>query len=111
MPKVYIKTDSESRIIAVDSSNFLPDTTSWIQIDAGEGDKYTHAQSNYFPLPLTTENGVYQYKLVDGKPVERTAEEMAEDERSEPNNTPTAEERLEALEAAILEMMMGGITE
>ena len=37
---VYIKTDEEGRIIAVNSSAFLDDTADWIQIDSGVGDKY-----------------------------------------------------------------------
>lgn len=109
MPKVFIKTDSENRITAIDSSVFLADPTGWTQIDKGEGDRYTHAQGNYLPMPLMTENGVYRYKFIGGRPVERTAEEMAADDQSVEPSLPTLEERLEALEAAMLDSIMGGL--
>ena len=88
--KVYVKTNGNSYITAVNSSEFLTDTTEWVEIDAGYGDKYHHAQGNYFPVPIFTEGGAYQYKLVDvvavdgkvvsGKAVECTPEEIAEQE-------------------------------
>lgn len=77
--KVYVQTIENGCIIAVNSSAFLQDLTDWTLIDEGTGDKYHHAQGNYFPLPLICENGVYRYGLVDGVPVERTIEEMAAD--------------------------------
>lgn len=77
---VYIKTGDANRITAVNSSAFLPDTTGWTQIDEGYGDKYHHAQGNYFPLPIITLGGAYRYKLVNGKHVECTAEEIAAQE-------------------------------
>lgn len=45
-----------------------------------EGSKYHHAQGNYFPQPIVTDGGAYRYKLVDGVPVECTAEEIAQQE-------------------------------
>lgn len=77
---VYVKTNSDGYITAVNSSEFLTDTTGWIEIDSGHGDKYHHAQGNYFPLPIITDGGAYRYKLVDNKPVECTAEEIADQE-------------------------------
>lgn len=76
---VYISIDPEGRIYAVNSDAFLLDLTGWIKIDEGYGDKYHHAQGNYFDKPLLDERGIYRYKLVDGEPVERTQEEMDED--------------------------------
>lgn len=77
---VYVKTDSNGHITAVNSSEFLPNTTDWARIDQGYGDKYHHAQGNYFPQPIITDGGAYRYKLVDGKPAECTAEEIAQQE-------------------------------
>lgn len=77
--RIYVKTDSDENITAVNSSAFLTDTTGWMQTDEGSGDKYVHAQGNYFDKPLTDANGCYNYKLVYGKPVERTAEEKQSD--------------------------------
>ena len=73
---VYVKTNEAGCITAVHSSAFLTDLTCWTEIDSGTGDKYHHAQGNYFPLPLMTEDGAYRYKLADGKPVECTPEEI-----------------------------------
>lgn len=92
---VYIKTDNTNRITAIDSSAFLSDTTGWTEIDSGYGDKYHHAQGNYFPQPIMDERGIHRYKLVDGKPVERTQEEMDAD-YIEPEAVPTQLDRIEA---------------
>ena len=74
---VYAKTDNRNVIIAINSSAFLTDTTNWTEIDEGEGDKYHHAQNHYLPDGLMDENGIFNYKLVNGKPMLRTAEEKA----------------------------------
>ena len=65
MYKVYIKTDENGYITAVNSSAFLEDVSGWLEIDEGYGDKYHHAQGNYFPAPLVTEDGKYRYKYVN----------------------------------------------
>ena len=77
---VYVKTNENGYITAVNSSAFLTDTMGWTDIDSGYGYKYHHAQGNYFPHPIMTDSGVYRYKLVDGAPVECTEEEIAEQE-------------------------------
>ena len=75
--KVYTITNENGIIIAINSDAFLTDTTNWIEIDEGIGDKYHHAQGNYLSAGLTDENGIFNYKLADGKPELRTAEEKA----------------------------------
>ena len=80
--KVYVKTDSNGYITAVNSSAFLTDTDGWTEIDSGYGDKYHHAQGNYFPEFLTMDSNVWRYKLVDGAPVECSAEEIAAQEEA-----------------------------
>ena len=72
---VYVKLDSQNRIIAVSSSAFLTNTEGWALIDSGSGDKYHHAQNNYLPDPLVDENGLYNYRYIDGQAVRRSAEE------------------------------------
>ena len=74
--QVYVKTDDNNRITAVNSSGFLADTSGWVQIDEGSGDRYYLAQGNYLPKLIMDERGIYRYKLEDGKLVERTQEEM-----------------------------------
>ena len=74
---VYAKTNENGIITAINSSAFLTDTMDWTAIDEGEGDKYLHAQNNYLPDGLMDENGIFNYKLTDGKPELRTTEEKA----------------------------------
>ena len=97
---VYVKTDEQNRIIAVNSSEFLADPTDWIAIDSGYSDQYHHAQGNYFDNSLADERGIARYKLVDGKPVERTQTEMDAD-WVEPAPEPDRTARMEALERAM----------
>ena len=100
--KVYVKTDSSGYITAVNSSAFLSDTTGWVEIDEGTGDRYHHAQGNYFPERIITGGGAYRYKLVDGVPVECTAEEIAaqeaalEPEQPEPETEASVWDELDA---------------
>lgn len=76
---VYIKTNEHKCILEVNSSLFLEDTEGWTAIDEGIGDKYSHAQMGYFDKPIYTNDGIPRYKLIDGKPVERTSEEIEAD--------------------------------
>lgn len=97
---VYVKNNENGYIISVNSSAFLRDTAGWTEIDRGYGDKYRHAQGNYFPSPIVTDEGAYRYKLVNGKPVECTPEEIAvQEEVNKTADMPSAEERIAELEA------------
>ena len=95
---VYIRVDDADRVVAVNSSAFLQDTDGWVQIDSGHGDRYHHAQGNYFDKPLCDERGICRYKLVNGRPVERTQEEMDAD-YTPPEVKPTDAERISQLES------------
>ena len=97
MNKVYAKADEDGRVIAINSDAFLTDTSGWIEIDHGTGDKYHHAQGNYLPGPLMDWRGVYRYKLSGGAVVERTQAEMDSD-YTPPEQRPTTEQRVDALE-------------
>lgn len=88
---VYVKPNENGYITAINSSAFLTDTTGWVEIDRGYGDKYHHAQGNYFPESIYTDGGAYRYKLADGVPVECTAEEIAEQETANQPETPETE--------------------
>lgn len=117
---VYVKIDSNNYIIGINSSAFLTDTEGWVEIDRGCSDKHHHAQGNYFEKSLFTDSGVYQYKLVDGKPIECTAAEIAKQEDSfglSEDPQPTLESRVKTVEAdtadlkEALEMILNGVTE
>ena len=76
---VYVRTDEQSRILEANSSAFLTDTTGWTAIDEGLGDKYHHAQGNYFDGGLYTNDGIPRYALAAGAPVLRSDEEIDAD--------------------------------
>ena len=75
--KVYVKLDENNCIAVVESDLTLKDTTGYVQIDEGTGDKYAHAQGNYFPRdkPLRDSQGRGNYKYVNNEVVELTNEE------------------------------------
>ena len=100
--KVYVLLNSEGYITRIDGGytiGNITDPENWVLIDEGNGDRYNLCQGNYFPQPIITDGGAYRYKLVDGKPVECTAEEIeAQEEANKPVPTPTLESRVEKLE-------------
>lgn len=127
---VYVKVDESNRITAINSSAFLADVTGWTEIDSGYGDKYHHAQGNYFPQPLYDERGICRYKayqFVDapaGKIIarffkygeeyvilERTQEEMDGDYAARPVPTvPKTNAELEA-ENALLKAQVQAVAD
>lgn len=108
---VYVKANDLGYIVDVNSSAFLEDTTGWVEIDSGFGDKYYHAQGNYFSKPVMTIDGVCYYKMVDGEVVECTAEEIAEqEEANKPEPEATTDQRITDLEEA-MELLLSGVTE
>lgn len=106
--KVYVKVDKNGCISDINSSAFLTDNEGWLQIDSGYGDKYHHAQGNYFPNPITTMGGAYRYKLVNDEVVECTAEEIKEQVNTDIHRMLTVEERLHALERVNLQAYQAG---
>lgn len=82
--RVYVLLDSESRVLRLEGEYSLPaDLTGWMKIDEGYGDRFSLAQSHYLEKPLY-DGAVPRYKLVDGKVVERTAEEIEADKAKLP---------------------------
>ena len=61
--KVYVKVNKNNEIIEVGSSVFIQDLTGWVEYDSGFGDRFAHAQSQYFDKPLQNEDGSYNYKF------------------------------------------------
>ena len=115
MYKVYVKINATNYITDVNSSEFLTNLTDWIAIDEGSGDKYHHAQGNYFDKPLYEDHGSPVYKLENGLAVERTQAEIDADiaAMSVPDPQPTVAElqaKVAELETAI-ELLISGATE
>lgn len=82
--RVYVLLDSESRVLRLEGEYSIPsDLTGWTKIDEGYGDRFSLAQSHYLDKPLY-DGAVLRYKLVDGKVVERTAEEIEADKAKLP---------------------------
>lgn len=96
--RVYVLCDSESRVLRLEGEYSLPaDLTGWTKIDEGYGDRYALAQSHYLGKPLY-DGAVLRYKLVDGKVVERTPDEIEADKAKLPKPAPTTTERVTSLE-------------
>ena len=106
--RVYIKTDSKNRIIAVNSEIFISDVSGWVEIDSGDGDRFAHAQGNYLPKSITDNNGVYRYKYENGAVCERSAEEIAADIPITEPAPPTNAELAAAIAELAEVVMMGG---
>ena len=108
--KVYVLPDSSGYITRIDGGYTeinITDPENWVLIDEGNGDRYNLCQGNYFPQPIRTMGGAYRYKLVDGQPVECTAEEIAaQEEANKPVQTPTLESRVETLETTTDDMIL-----
>lgn len=108
---VYVKPNENSYITAVNSSAFLADTTDWVEIDRGKGDRFHHAQGNFFEKPIMTDGGAYRYRLVKGQDKkwrECTPEEIAEQESAlepdEPEPSGNLEERVTAVESDVADL-------
>lgn len=114
MPKsrVYAKLDEQKRILAIEGEYSLSNIQNfdeWTQIEEGEPcDRLNLAQSHYFEGGLYTLDGIPLYKW-DGQQVgARTEDEIEADREAIPKLpiVPTYEERLAAMESAILTMAM-----
>ena len=103
---VYIKTDDWRNVTGVNSGIFLKDTDGWIKIDEGEGDRYAHAQGNYFAKPIADAYGIYTYKYENGAVREKTEEEKEKERENLPKPQPGEGERLAALESAVMELLL-----
>ncbi len=83
--KVYIQTDGQGRVVRCEGGCTTPeDLTGWTYIDEGAGDRYNLCQAHYFDGGLYTTDAIPRYKLVEGKPVLRTDEEIEADRKARP---------------------------
>lgn len=103
--KVYILVDDLNRVLRCEGGytmGNIDNTSEWIFIDEGEGDKFNLCQSHYFPDGLFTDDGIARYKFTDGAVVLRTYEEIEADRTAQPTPPVPAgnlEQRVEDLEA------------
>lgn len=61
--KVYVKINENNEITDIISNIFLKDTSGWLFLDEGYGDKFAHAQTSYFEKPIMNEDGSFNYKF------------------------------------------------
>lgn len=96
--RVYVLTDAQGRIARIEGEYTLPaDLTDWVLVEEGAPcDRLNLAQTHYLDKPLY-DGAVLRYKLVDGKVVERTAEEIEADKAALPKPEPTAEDDTNAM--------------
>ena len=102
------------KIVFIALDNELPLTErqnhDWRVLGQAKEEKYQEVLSGtWLGKPLFDENGLANYKLADGSAVERTEKEKQEELAARPAPLPSRDERLDALERAMLAMMMGGM--
>ena len=78
--EVYAKLNTQKNIVGVNSSAFLENVDEWVLIDSGFGDKYHHAQGNYFDGGIFTYDDIPLYRW-DGVRVIKRADEEIKAER------------------------------
>lgn len=108
--QVYVRVNENNVIIQIESNLTLSDTSGFIYLCEGAGDKYAHAQGNYFPKekPIMNIDGTYNYKLVNNIPVELTDEEKkslfgGQTQPQQPTELEKVQQKLEATEAKVSE--------
>ena len=102
------------KIVFIALDNELPLTErqnhDWRVLGQAKEEKYQEVLSGtWLGKPLFDENGIANYKLSDGSAVERTEKEKQAELAARPAPLPSRDERLDALERAMLAMMMGGM--
>lgn len=106
--KVYIQIDSAGRITRCDGGytlNNIKDSSAWILIDEGFGDRYNLCQNNYFAGGLYTDDGFCRYKYEDSVCTLRSNAEIQSDRANKPHK-PTLESRVYNLETASDEIIL-----
>ena len=73
--EVYIRVDDDNVVIDINTGIFISDKSKWLKLDEGTGDRYHHSQGNYLVNGLVDDNGIYNYKFIDGVLALRTDEE------------------------------------
>lgn len=112
--KVYIKLDDKNNVVEVESTAFYQEQElidkGFIFVDEGSGNTYGHAQPYYlktkYGKPKYDEDGRPNFKFEDGQIVE--VEEKNKEPIPIPSTSPSQEERIQALESAMLELVLGG---
>lgn len=100
--EIYVEVDEKNRIVKIFSDLFEQPTDKSIFIEAGQGDRFTHAHL-YLEKPIY--DTAYNYKYEDGEVVERTEEEKQEDithVEPQPTELEIAQAKIAELEEELL---------
>jgi hypothetical protein len=74
---IFVKTDDKNRVIAIRNNAYSnPD---WVRAECEPKNIHRFVRAERNLGSLTDIDGIYRYKLVDNKIVDRTAEEIAAD--------------------------------
>ena len=60
---VYARVNTDGFITEINSDIFIDNFDGWVKIDEGFGDRFAHAQSQYFAEPIKNENGEYNHRV------------------------------------------------
>lgn len=98
--KHYIRVDANNIVIHAFSDAFEQPQDGDILVESDAGRHYN--------LQLMNERGQYIYKVVNGQMVARTQTELDTEWAARPTPPPSQDDRIKALEDALLQMMLGG---
>lgn len=103
----YVSCSQDGTFInAVEPKERIADLNNWHLLGTWEAREAVFAA--LFPLGLFDESGLANYKLLDGVPAERTAQEKAAEFDARPVQPPSLAQQVDALSEAVLAIMMGG---
>lgn len=102
--KHYIRVDANNRIIKGFSTAFEQPLETDICINE-DGGRHFEMLGIVNP-PLMNMQGIYLYKYENGEAIERTAEEMQADIDTSSKPAPGLEERITAIETAVMEILI-----
>lgn len=96
--------------ICIDSNNIVIDGyADWQEDKRGTGEIQLSGDfGRHFQIQLMTDRGQYLYKLVNGQMTQRTQAELDAEWAARPADPPTEQDRIQALEDALLDIMLGG---
>ena len=106
--KHYIRLDENGNIVKGFSDAFEQPKGDDIAINEQGGRHFRLPFESRVNPPLLTDEGIPLYKYENGEVKERTAEEIQADIDALPDTPPSQQERLEALEDAMLEVILNG---
>lgn len=105
-----MNSESYKHFIRIDSNNIIIDGYSdWQNDKRGAGEIQLSGEfGRHFQFQLMTSRGQYMYKLINGAMTPRTQAELDAEWNARPADPPTEQDRIQALEDALLDIMLGG---